>query len=115
MKRRLRFYKNEISEWYADLPEWEGSIDDLQMVAGADIMLDILAQGNMEISLIFSDEPITNSETISIISETPGIGGATYFITTLFGIYFDFEIWLCDVTKYVFKSDKMPHKIYLAR
>lgn len=115
MKRRLRFYKNEINEWYADLPEWKGTVDDLQMVMSADTMLDILAQGDMEINLTFSDEPLVNSDVINLISETPDVGGATYLITTLFGIDFDFEIWLCDVTKFVFKSNKMPYKIYLGR
>ena len=38
----LRFYKSQDEYWYVDMPEWEGSIDALEMVRGADDMLDDL-------------------------------------------------------------------------
>jgi hypothetical protein len=38
MKDTFRFYKTGDGKWYIDLPEWDGSIDDLQMVDGADTM-----------------------------------------------------------------------------
>ncbi len=35
--RTFKFYKTEVGRWYVDLPEWEGSVDELEMVAGADL------------------------------------------------------------------------------
>jgi hypothetical protein len=57
MKRRFKFEK-ELDGWYVDLPEWEGSKADLQMVMGADTFLDILCQGEWIVWLTLSDEPI---------------------------------------------------------
>ncbi len=61
--RRFRFYKDELNRWYVDLPEWEGDQAELEMVCGADTMLDILAQGDGEVRLTLSLEPI---ETFSV-------------------------------------------------
>jgi len=37
---RLDFYKETTGEWYIDLPDYPGPKEDLQMVLGADKMLD---------------------------------------------------------------------------
>ncbi len=47
----LLFEKEENNNWYVVLPEWEGSKEELQMVSGADTMLDIIAQGNTTVIL----------------------------------------------------------------
>ena len=44
MKTTLRFIKLS-NKWFVDIP-WDGDIDDLQMVDGADLMLDALSHGN---------------------------------------------------------------------
>jgi len=36
ISRKLKFYKEADERWYVELPEWEGSKADLEMVAGAD-------------------------------------------------------------------------------
>jgi hypothetical protein len=41
----FRFYKDPDGRWYVDLPEYQGSKQDLEMVSGADAFLEILAQG----------------------------------------------------------------------
>src|ERR1041385_9193711 len=56
MTRRFKFYR-EINDWFVDLPEWEGDKTDLQMVAGADSMLDIISQGEDSVWLTISTEP----------------------------------------------------------
>ena len=49
MKKILSFVK--LSErWFVDIP-WEGDVSDLQMVAGADLLLDSLCNGNTRISI----------------------------------------------------------------
>jgi hypothetical protein len=46
--KTYRFYKDEYG-WFVDLPEWEGEVWELQMVSGADVFCDILAQGEDEV------------------------------------------------------------------
>jgi len=60
MVKHLKFEKDENHDWYVVLPEWEGEKSALQMVMGADDMLDILAQGEFEVNLIISTEVIDN-------------------------------------------------------
>jgi len=38
MKHKLKFDK-EHTDWFVDLPEWEGSKVDLQMVLNADLVI----------------------------------------------------------------------------
>lgn len=40
MERAIRYYKNAKGEWYADIPEWAGDLENLQMVEGADTLLE---------------------------------------------------------------------------
>ena len=47
MTRKFKFYKEEDNRWFVDLPEWEGDKEDLEMVMGADILLEILS-GNSD-------------------------------------------------------------------
>jgi len=105
------FYKTPEHRWYADIPEWTGTIDDLEMVSGADTMLDILSQGENKINISFSDNPLHNSIKLSKINDTPEIGGAEYLFTEYLGIEYNIKIWLCDVTKWVF--DYLPEKIWI--
>ena len=60
--KRLRLYKEEDNRWYVDLPDWTGSKSDLEMVAGADAMLDYFAEGENSIWLYISDEYFANSD-----------------------------------------------------
>ena len=39
---QLAFVKEKSGRWYIDLPEWEGAHANLEMVAGADLLLDHL-------------------------------------------------------------------------
>ena len=114
MIRRLKFNK-EIDGWYVHLPEWEGSHADLQMVCGADTWLDILCQGEWYVWLMISDEPFTGANELRLT----GVGmlgdefvdsGATYTLTNYMGIPYQLDMWLCDVTLFVF--GKFPETIY---
>ena len=82
------------------------------MVAGADIMLDVLALQMKTIKLQVVQAPIDDFYKLRIIEHTPDAGGATY---TPSGRHdFPHQIWLCDVTKYVF-GGYMPLEIYFQR
>lgn len=98
--RIIRFYKEESHRWFADIPEWEGSKDDLEMVMGADTMLDIIAEGEGEILLYFGENGNT---VLNFIRESEELGeGAYYHFREYMGIHFDFRVWLCGVTCFVF-------------
>lgn len=118
MRRRFRFYKEPSGEWYIDLPEWEGTKADLQMVSGADTFLDILAEGESEIFVVLSKEYFEQSYFLEMKSlgriEGWELGeGAWYKLISYRGIEFpDLDIWLCDVTKFVF--GKFPKRIYFS-
>ena len=114
MKRRLKFNK-EISGWFVDLPEWEGSHDDLQMVCGADTWLDILCQGEWYVWLTISDEPFDGANELKLngVDKLNGefVGsGTTYSLEKYIGIPYSLDMWLCDVTLFVF--GKFPEIIY---
>lgn len=102
MRRRLKFEK-ELIDWFVDLPEWDGSRAELQMVCGADTWLDLLCQGDWDVWLTISDEAFDGAEKLILIE--PGdfeTGGAYYLAETYFGLEYNLKMWLCDVTKFVF-------------
>ena len=104
--KRFKFYKEE-NRWFIDLPEWSGEKDDLEMVMGADTMLDILAQSDDTVFLTMSLESFDNYEFLLNLKEY-AYDGATY---DLISENFNFEVWLCHVTKFVF--NEFPQKIYI--
>lgn len=100
MIRYIDFEKTTDGKWYLVLPGWMGDKEDLEMVMGADKMLDRLDfQGKNKITL-----RVTNfipSDLRISLSSIGGleIGGAFY------EVHFESigqappEIWLCDVIK----------------
>lgn len=115
MMRNLKFYKEETGRWYVDLPEWEGEKDELEMVMGADSFLEILSQGENEVYVTLSDTEFPNAERLRLLDlgriESIELGsGAWYSLTSYKDIPYDIEMWLCDVTKFVFGG--FPKVIY---
>jgi len=112
--KTYRFYKDD-SGWFIDLPEWTGQKWDLQMVMGADHFCDIMSQGENEIFVTLSKEPFEGSEILHFQKlgrlEGPEFGeGAWYFLQEYKGVNYGLEMWLCDVTKFVFGD--FPNKVY---
>ena len=107
----LSFAKDEESRWYMMLPEWEGEHADLEMVAGADTMLDIIAQGETEVRLTISEDRF-DEWTYELSFLRNSLGGAAYKLTTA-SMYSDlmFEVWLCHVIKFVY--GKIPKTLYI--
>ena len=101
----FRFYK-EDNRWFVHLPEWEGDREELEMVAGADLLLDILANGNSEVTVHFTDQP-TPSPDFHTLTHT---GDGYYQNSAWHG---PSTIWLCHVTEFVF--GRYPEKIYYKR
>ena len=114
MRRLFKFYKDETG-WFVDLPEWEGSKAELEMVAGADTFLDILAQGETEVYVTLSDHEFEDCNRLDFLY--PGrlehweLGeGSWYRMHKHMDITYDLNMWLCDVTKFVFGD--FPKPIY---
>ena len=110
MKRTFKFYRDYLNRWFVDLPEWEGDVEELEMVLGADTMLDIIAQGEGEVMVTLSTESFENYNIrlIKLDDKTCSEGGAWYHAHSDFS---DFEVWLCHVSEFVFGEH--PENIYL--
>ncbi len=114
--KTVLFYKEiNTNRWYIELPEWNGPKSDLEMVAGADTMLDLMSDGGYEVLMNISETEFENSNKLDIIRlTTDDIGeGALYKIEKYMGIEFNLEVWLCDVTKFVLGY--FPNIIYLRK
>ena len=106
MIRTITFKKESDTRWYAEISEWKGTKDELEMVMGADDMLNMLSDGEDTVSLAFSTEIINTNITLDFLREE--FNGAWYKFTHEIGVTYD--IWLCSVTKFVF--NEYPTKIY---
>ena len=56
----LSFVKEESNKWYVVLPEWEGDKEELEMVLGADELLDRLSSYGDSVRVEFDTEPMSN-------------------------------------------------------
>lgn len=111
---KLTFEKDPNNEWYIVLPDWTGDRADLQMVCGADTFLDMIAKEEKLVSLEIESELTGDKGLPSFFlakrHDTPEIGGAMYYIASFHDQ--DFEMWLCDVTRFVFNGE-LPQNIYV--
>ena len=105
MEVTLDFVKLQ-NRWFADVPNWKGDIEDLEMVQGADILCEELSKGNKVFSVQISTELIQDSIYLTKVDEDDL--GATYI-----SIDIDYPIWICPVTKFVF--GEFPKHLYIKR
>ena len=104
-------------EWYIDLPayiEHGGTMGDLQMVEGADKMLDMMAGNNNTVVLTIAKEPFDNADMLELTEICdPYIGGGYYLMQIFEGATINQTIWLCQVTEFVFQE--IPPRIFVRR
>ncbi len=111
--RAFRFYKEADNRWYVDLPEWTGDKSELEMVAGADVMLGYMSEGQSEVTVTLSETHFEGADVLHFLSEATEIGNGAYYEMHWYkGIHLDLKMWLCDVTIFVF--GKFPDKIYVS-
>lgn len=109
-----KFYKESTGQWYIDLPDYPGAKYELEMVCGADTMLDIISEGDSSVNLIISDYEFPDANKLEFLNEGDElISGAYYKLKYYEGFRFDLRVWLCDVTKFVF--GEFPKIIYLKK
>lgn len=100
----LGLFGPKRDRWYIDLPEWQGPRANLEMVAGADDMLEVFAQGQERINVTFTNYVAEEIQPDLLLTHQ---GGGTYNVTILQETQQEFpqQIWLCGVTQFVFQSD----------
>lgn len=126
---KYNFYKTNDGYWFIDLPEYVskgGNIADLAMVAGADILLDILAKGKNKISVLLTssfllDPDVVLSRKFNGITEAEleihkhlsDFTEGSYYTAKIYNpIRSEMILWLCPVTMYVFEGI-YPTNIYV--
>lgn len=109
---KLKFVKENKDKWYIDLPKWTGRKSALQMVEGADTLLDFIADGKREVILYTDHENFDGANCLTFINKC-WINGANYKIDMYNNYQLNLKIWLCDVTKHVLGH--FPEKIYFAK
>lgn len=82
-------FNKTANDWFIDLPEYldeGGSIGDLQMVDGADKMLDMMSNNKDSVMVTVSKEEFDRSDAL-VLSEKcdPLIGGGYYLMKTYEG------------------------------
>ena len=116
MQRYL--FKRQSGDWYIDLPEYlraGGKREDLQMVAGADEILDFYAGNNSSVSMLIDTVPFKGADRLHLLSTAdPQLeGGAYYAVYTSEGKSIHGQIWLCGVLLFVF--GEIPENIYIRK
>ena len=111
---RYRFIK-EGGNWYIDLPEYleqGGTKGDLQMVEGADTMLDIISGSKEEVTLLLERKKFEGADRLELVERCdPYIGGGYYLLHSFQGKEYNHRMWLCGVTEFVFGD--LPKEIFL--
>jgi hypothetical protein len=115
--RRVYSFLKQNGRWYIDLPEYleqGGSEADLEMVAGADEMLEVMARGKKKVSLEMDREAFEDADLLELVNlcDAP-MGGGHYVLHTFKGREINKEMWLCDVLLFVFGD--MPERIFIKK
>lgn len=114
---KLSFTKEDNGQWYIDFPNWPLSHDNLEMVAGADDMLDLLNDGSNHVCLLMSETPMNDSiELTKVYSKLTK--GAFYTAKGIKGwgnpnAIREKQLWICPVTLTV--VGHYPKKIYFRK
>lgn len=109
MKITIRFYKEIVDGWgcwYADIPEH--TKEENEMVMGSDNLLEILSNGENEITIEVSNKPEENY-LIRFKRINHNSSGADYV-----NIDMEYEtIWICNVTHTIFGEH--PELLYITK
>ena len=114
MTRTLDFHKIGQS-WYADVPGWEGNLEDLEMVMGADVLLDVLSNRGRFIRIQVSNQELPDS--IHLHSNGEIYEGTEYAVIGKVPCEIGTidTVWLCQVNNFFWggsEDDMVPEDIY---
>lgn len=114
---KKRFYQEADGRWYIDLPEYIkagfGTKANLEMIAGADLLLTNLADGRPELFISFNETPF---EGYTVHLKRSSDYGYDHILDPDEdpGGWYDVmgenrSLWLCPVTLYVFNGCYPPN------
>ena len=109
----FRFYKDDDNRWFVDLPKFiaeGGDKADLEMIAGADEMLDLLSHNGNEIMLHISETKKDCRLELQLLKAYDGLEGSDYMAISEEKNK-TFQIWLCSMVLYVFGY--YPKNLYI--
>ena len=112
MIREFKFTKEyNPSQWFVELPDYTGPRADLEMVLGADLLCQLLAQGEDEVTMSLDTKEFPGHR-LMLEYQSDEADGGWYEIVSNDPTIPEFPVWLCKVTKFVF--GELPLKIYVA-
>lgn len=103
----IDFERFDDGSWYVIFPEYEGDQDDLEMVNGADKMLDALTEDNLYVSLNVST---VDEFMFPFILELQSHDAYGAYYNVIDCPEYNGTIWLCNVTHDFFGEH--PEKLY---
>lgn len=105
---KIDFVKEDDGKWYAVVPDWPYAHEELEMVEGADELLDCLTLDDKLVSLeVYTEEPTSSEYYTFVLTEHDDYGG-TYTSTNCSVP----KIWLCNVMHFVFDGEH-PESLYI--
>lgn len=107
---KLTFVKL-CNNWYVDLPQYGGELGELEMVAGADELLQEIVEQSDKTHQVTLEivEDKKDSDIQLYLAELNNVGG-TYKVYSN-DKFKTKELWLCNVTKFVFGEH--PDEIFV--
>lgn len=99
---KLTFVKL-CNKWYIDLPEYGGDLAELEMVAGADELLQEIVNKSdktNQVTIQIVENKKESDIQLNLVKLTQS--GGTYKIHSTESQFETKELWLCNVTKFVF-------------
>ncbi|MCR4852659.1 MAG: hypothetical protein K5893_03615 [Prevotella sp.] len=102
----LEFEKWENGQWFVILPDYDGDQEDLEMVDGADTLLDFLTEDGLYVTVEVSLEEEEGYSILKLAAHDE-IGG-THQVENMDG--FSNDVWLCNVVHYLYGEH--PEVIY---
>ena len=91
----ISFERFEDGKWYVVFPEYEGPQEDLEMVEGADKMLDALTDDGMYVTLEVNLEEPSSDDFFMLEQEAHDEDGSFYNVKDC--EKFSGTVWLCNV------------------
>ena len=107
---RFEFEKKENGKWYAIVPEWPYDHEELEMVDGADDLLDSLTTDGRLVSLeVETEEPTIGDYVTFTLTDHDDYGGTYVSQDSQVEVQ---KIWLCNVAHFVFDGEH-PEVLYI--
>ena len=107
----ISFERFEDGKWYVVFPEYDGPQEDLEMVDGADKMLDALTEDGMYVSLEVNLEEPSSDDFFTLEQEAHDEDGSFYNVRDC--DEFSGTVWLCNVVHEFFGNH--PERIYCSK